>query len=965
MRRLFSKRTNEKVDAVIDPYTFDEDNSRNDHTQEILMGHTNGSAYQDISIGASRRRPVLRRMMSLESDFRISRVDLSPLTQDDAKVPAQSEITNVPHEITNDLQKPHEPIRRQNSTISFAHPYAAESENFRDISSAARAYLPNSTSFLTTTTSDARLYNGQMSSKPSSFQLSSKPSGEMNSWPSSILMHPLNTISQKANASSPIRRKVPPSDQISWRESLEQQLGLESEIDKQDSFYNLDHFSDHDIVSKDAVRSSTLAMHRKRSVPVLRGVSHANRQRQSMLVSLAQNEPEVDEFGQLITPPASRLKPYSTKVVAKAGVSTQNDPEPGLFSSQRSAKTTRASNNRDTFGILIGGRKETSPDLPCSLPQTPPRIGAMACPPTLGLDTPALIGTQSTFGETPQREIRRDFLHTSISSSRSTRSRLRMNDAKEIVLQPSPHSSTFRFPALCIAAMDRAEAMAEALASPHYTDRAQLGNHSPSISLASARFERPSTAASQVSEEQDHAMQVLLGSPIKLTSEEPGGAQSNLKSRFSSSSDSSFVHCESSDEESKIEAPERTLMKEAKSDTHIIMMDRSRKPRSLFESESMPTVKLEAIDQLPVTPPKRAVEIVKADKEEAQRPDVERASLAVTKPVPKSSLVVSSIIEQQEEVMQRLRRSSKWSPANIKGLSPTLEARSRSSWTWAASTDVELDLPSDQEVQDPSSMDKCVDWDCNAVSYDANAALNPIVDVNRKPSSLTCSESQTKASSDGSHDAKTQKKSYMVDKAVQTDACPPPRPVRNEARRVDSKKTQKAVTPIKPPDICILLASPRRGDDQNPLDGLSLNVGLGIVSNEEDPNEGTMDESLLTPRAIEDPIPIHEGSNTTLEIFDQEMDALIQTLSSTFTPIAKKYNGIPLTSVSEEGSTEVLDSPPLSSSTTVTILQAPRESTTTATIEAMIEQLRVAQRTPERLVLNKGGRRHENRAQQD
>lgn len=73
MRRLFSKRTNDKVDAFIDPYTFNENIGENNHTQEILMGHTNGSAYQDISIGPSRKRPLLRRMMSLESDFRISR----------------------------------------------------------------------------------------------------------------------------------------------------------------------------------------------------------------------------------------------------------------------------------------------------------------------------------------------------------------------------------------------------------------------------------------------------------------------------------------------------------------------------------------------------------------------------------------------------------------------------------------------------------------------------------------------------------------------------------------------------------------------------------------------------------------------------------------------------------------------------------------------------------------------------
>lgn len=892
-------------------------------------------------------------------------MDLSPLTQDDASLPAQSEITNIPH-------NSHEAIRRQTSNISFAHPYAAEMENYRDISSAARAYLPNSTSFLTTTTSDARLCNGQMNSKSSSFHLSSKPSGELNSWPSSILMHPLNTSTQKATASSPIRRKVPPSDQISWRESLEQQLGLESDFDKQDSFHNSDQFSDHDIASRDDLRSSTLAMHRKRSMPVLRGVSHANRQRQSMLVSLAQNEPEVDEFGQLITPTVSKQKPYSTTVVAKTGVITHNDPNTGLFSSQTSAKTTKAINNRDTFGIFIGRRKEISSELPCSLPRTPPRVAkvdALGCPPTLGLDTPALIGTQSTFGETPQREIKRDFLHTSISSSRSTRStrsRLRMNDAKEIVLQPSPHSSTFRFPALCIAAMDRAEAMAEALASPHYTDRAQLGNHSPSISLASARFERPSTAASHVSEEQNRAMQVLLGSPIKLTSEEPTDKKAELKSRFSSSSDSSFVHHQSSDDDevNKVEAKKGTIMKEAKSDTYLITIDKPRKPRSLFESESMPMVRLEANDEIPVTPQKRVVEFNETNQEEAQGSEAELPSLAEPLSVPKSSLVVSSIIEQQEEVMQRLRSSSKWSSANIKGLSPTLEPKSRSSWTWAASTEVEMDMPSDQEVQEPSSMDKCVDWECNARSYDANTALNPTVVVGRNPNFSTGSESQTKASSDGSHDMKIQMKSFMVDKAIQTDPCPPPRPVRNEARRNVSKKNEEVVAPIKPPDICILLASPRRGDDQNPLDGLSFNLGLGIVANEEYPNEGTMDETLLTPRAIEEPTSICEDSNTTLEVFNQEMDAFIQTLSSTFTPIAKKGNGFHLTSVCEESSTEVFDSPPLSSSTTVTILQAPRESTTTATIEAMIEQLRGAQRTPERYVLNKGGRRHENKTQQ-
>ena len=76
MKRLFSRRTNEKVDALIDPYTFESDDNGNDlQTQEIMMGHTNGPAFQNISIGTSRKRPLLRRnrMMSLESDFRISR----------------------------------------------------------------------------------------------------------------------------------------------------------------------------------------------------------------------------------------------------------------------------------------------------------------------------------------------------------------------------------------------------------------------------------------------------------------------------------------------------------------------------------------------------------------------------------------------------------------------------------------------------------------------------------------------------------------------------------------------------------------------------------------------------------------------------------------------------------------------------------------------------------------------------
>ncbi|MCO5565760.1 hypothetical protein L7F22_019435 [Adiantum nelumboides] len=138
-------------------------------------------------------------------------------------------------------------------------------------------------------------------------------------------------------------------------------------------------------------------------------------------------------------------------------------------------------------------------------------------------------------------------------------------------------------------------------------------------------------------------------------------------------------------------------------------------------------------------------------------------------------------------------------------------------------------------------MDKCVDWECNAVSYDANTIINPIVDIQRNPIPLDGSKIQTKASSEESYVKKSRTTSrtnpYLVDKAIQTDACPPPRPVRNEARRTDSTKNQKIVNPAKPPDICILLASPRRGDDENPLDGLSFNVGLGIITNEEDPNE--------------------------------------------------------------------------------------------------------------------------------
>lgn len=75
MKRIFGRRANDKVDAIIDPYTFERDIGENDHTQEILMGHTNGPAFQDISIGSNSKRPLLRRnrMMSLESDFRISR----------------------------------------------------------------------------------------------------------------------------------------------------------------------------------------------------------------------------------------------------------------------------------------------------------------------------------------------------------------------------------------------------------------------------------------------------------------------------------------------------------------------------------------------------------------------------------------------------------------------------------------------------------------------------------------------------------------------------------------------------------------------------------------------------------------------------------------------------------------------------------------------------------------------------
>ena len=118
---------------------------------------------------------------------------------------------------------------------------------------------------------------------------------------------------------------------------------------------------------------------------------------------------------------------------------------------------------------------------------------------------------------------------------------------------------------------------------------------------------------------------------------------------------------------------------------------------------------------------------------------------------PKSSLVVSSIIEQQEEAMQRLRRSSKWTTAKIENLSPALERRSHSSWTHDASSDVEVNIQSDQEIQDPSSMDKCVDWECNALTYDSNAFLNPaIMETYRSPNSSTGNESQTKASSDGS-----------------------------------------------------------------------------------------------------------------------------------------------------------------------------------------------------------------------
>lgn len=75
MKRLFSRRTNDKINTTIDPYTMEEDKAEIDKKQEILMGHTNGTAYQNISIGTSRKNPSIRRkrMMSLESDFRISR----------------------------------------------------------------------------------------------------------------------------------------------------------------------------------------------------------------------------------------------------------------------------------------------------------------------------------------------------------------------------------------------------------------------------------------------------------------------------------------------------------------------------------------------------------------------------------------------------------------------------------------------------------------------------------------------------------------------------------------------------------------------------------------------------------------------------------------------------------------------------------------------------------------------------
>lgn len=898
--------------------------------------------------------------------FFLTSVDLSPLAQEESRMRAQPDSLNHPN-------RAHKMTSSPSSDACLSHPYAASAVN-NDISSAARAYLPNSTSLLTTTTSYARLYQGKQRNISNS-QSMKKTSGEMNSWPSSILMHPLNAPSQKAAASSPIRQKAIQSEQMSWRESLEQQLGLDR---KQVTCEHSDHYYDKQD-PKDGLGAQTMAMQRKYSVPVLRGVSHANRQRQSMLLSLAQDEPDVDEFGQLIKVFSNKQNLYSTTVIGKNDVSVPKDVKTEIMPFDINTTPIRSNENRDTFGVPFGRNINVLSEKGVSMPRTPPQArksDVMACPPTLGLDTPALIGTQSTFDETSQKRIQRTNSIDSLSSStRSIRSRLRLNEAKNIVLHPSPHSKTFRFPALCIAAMDRTEAMKEALTSPNHIEK-QKRNHSPSISLASARYERPSATELEEIKHAKHDMLDLLGSPIKLTSEDSNNRQVRLKSKFSSSSESSLGPRQSFEEKrddddvtGNAKVCQNFSMKQAQSESHISTMGKPTKPRSLFESESMPIVSVNKKDELPITPRKREKQLCKAYQGDGHT-EVEPDGVEKNDTLQKSSLVISSIIEQQEEVMQKLRRSSKWSPANLRELSPSFNSEYRSSWTWAASTDVELDVQSDLEIPDPSTMDKFVDWECNAVSYDVNGTLHSNLDVERNSMASLGGESQTKAGSEKTQDTNSYKKADFVEKSVQTDASPPPRPARNGARKSEFSHRKQKLAMTKPPDICILLASPRGGDDENPNHGLSYNVGLGIVSSTEDPSEDTMDESLLTPRAIEEPLHLPEDQSTTLEVFEQEMDALIQTLSTTLTPFTQNFKVVNLPSESEESSKEVFTSPPQSkqplvSSATVTLLQAPRESTTTATIEAMIEQLRIAQRSPERLVLNKGGRRHENKTQQD
>lgn len=725
------------------------------------------------------------------------------------------------------------------------HPFSIDAEHIRDISSAARAYLPSSTSFLTTATSHDRLPT-----------LACQRNSEVPSWPSSVMLH--NGSSPARGGSSSMLSRV---GSIYPSEEIESILELKSDDDGALPYHHQD--------------TTSSQPSRMRSCPALRGAFHAKRQRESML--MMHSGSDVDEFGQLSSRPSGRSSSLAPAVLRSSMSNmdfhkdddhdrVKNFMPGGRTPPVAPTKPTRGC--RDTFGNAI---------------MTPLRAASQRVdrPPTLGLDTPALLGSSPS----------------SCSSLRAAR-RWECGD-----VLPSPQSSLFRFPALCLAAVEQASSLS-ACSSP---------------SLASVRCPRwpvqPST----------------LGSPIYLSSEQPSIRPA--RSEFSSSSS------EEDDEVCVESAQDRASLAKAQSDTRIFALQQGPRPLRLFESQSMPNVTEQQANVADETVTERAFRAISNVEEPQQR----EASFAEERQHEHSShersfsgASVCAILHSQEVAMHRLRVSERWSPpehdsnleqssGDAEHTSPTSATGPRVSWISIRKDIINTRFACECEHVRPREQ-----------AYTGSPAILGEKERFSSHSRTTEGPMELHTRSDLSRAVVER-----ADKSTQTGA-PPPRPARNSARLAEQVR--------KPPGICIMLASPRKSDNENHEIDEQGSVGLGLGNLDDLPE---LDESLLMPIMQEERRPIDTTLPIALDVgvHQYEIGALLIEMENA--PDTK-------TDPSKPQLVTTLLTAALPNDNACNM----RESTTSAAIEAMLEQLRRAQSARNLPPLSTGGRRHARRDEQ-